>query len=123
MKNITYNLFLAESSDMPIAFRSACSCYNQESISWSEGYADFYILQFVVEGSGILRCSGEEHKLKPGCAFFVRLGQAFEYINTGGLKSAFVSMLLFRIRSLLIRSVIRREPTFPVPTPCTKVQK
>jgi AraC-like DNA-binding protein len=91
MKNITYNLLLKESADMPIVFRSACAYYNQESFSWAEGYTDFYSLQFIVEGSGILRCAGAEHKLAPGCAFFMKIGQAFEYVNSGGLKSAFIS--------------------------------
>lgn len=56
MKNITYNLMLEDSLDMPVAFRSACVDYDQETIRWQENYTDFYILHLVVGGSGILRC-------------------------------------------------------------------
>ena len=91
MKNITYNLMLEDSLDMPVAFRSACVDYDQETIRWQENYTDFYIFHLVVGGSGILRCGGREYRLSRGCAFFLNKGVAFEYINTGKLKSAFLS--------------------------------
>ena len=91
MKNITYNLMLEDSLDMPVAFRSVCVDYDQETIRWQENYTDFYILHLVVGGSGILRCGGREYRLSRGCAFFLNKGVAFEYINTGKLKSAFLS--------------------------------
>ena len=91
MKEIVFNLMLEECADMPIAFRSAATCYDQETIRWHEGYTDFYVLQFIVGGSGIFRCRGSEYKLSEGCAFFVGQGVEFEYINTGNLKSAFLS--------------------------------
>ena len=91
MKEIVFNLMLEECADMPIVFRSAATCYDQETIRWQEGYTDFYVLQFIVGGSGIFRCRGSEYKLSEGCAFFVGRGVEFEYINTGSLKSAFLS--------------------------------
>ena len=91
MKNITYNLMLEDSLDLPVVFRSVCANYDQESLRWQENYTDFHIIQFIVSGSGIFRCRGKEYKLSQGCAFFVKKGVAFEYINTGNLKSAFLS--------------------------------
>ena len=91
MKSFTYNLMLEDSLEMPIMFRSACVNYDQETIRWQENYTEFYVIQFVVSGSGIFRCRGKEFKLTPGCAFFVKKGVAFEYVNTGNLKSAFLS--------------------------------
>lgn len=88
-KNITYNWYLDESRDMPVAFRSVCTSYDQESLAWNN--TTFYVMQFVIGGQGIFRCNGYEYKLRDGCAFFVKMGVAFEYINTGGLKSAFLS--------------------------------
>ena len=91
MKNITYNSILDDSRDMPIAFRTVCTQYDQETLRWQENYTDFYILQFIVGGSGILRCRDREYTLSRGSAFFIRKGVAFEYINTGNLRSAFMS--------------------------------
>ena len=91
MKDITFNMMLEDSLDMPVAFRSLCTLYDQESLKWAENYTDFYIMQFIVSGQGILRCRGKEYKLKSGSAFFIKIGTEFEYINTGNLKSAFLS--------------------------------
>ena len=91
MKNITFNSMLGESLDLPIVFRSLCTFYDQETLKWAENYADFYILQFIVSGQGILKCRGKEYKLKSGSAFFIKLGTEFEYVNTVALKSAFLS--------------------------------
>lgn len=91
MKKITYNLSLNEAQNMPIMFRSVCSDYDQETLSWSEGRTYFYMMQFVIDGTGILRCRGREYNLKPGCAFLIAKGVAFEYINLGGLRSALLS--------------------------------
>ena len=79
------------SRDMPVTFRTVCTSYEQETLRWQENYTDFYILQFIVGGSGIFRCRDQEHRLTRGCAFFVKKGVAFEYINTGNLQSAFMS--------------------------------
>lgn len=88
-KNIIYNWHLNEALDMPVAFRSVCASYDQETLIWNN--KAFHVMQFVIGGQGIFRCGGNEYKLKQGCAFFVRSGVAFEYINTGGLRSAFLS--------------------------------
>jgi AraC-like DNA-binding protein len=91
MKDITYNLMLEDSLDMPVVFRSLSTDYDQETIRWGENYTDFHIIHLIIGGSGILRVGGKEYKLCAGCAFFVKKGVAFDYINTGNLKGAFLS--------------------------------
>jgi len=93
MSKIIRNVRIGECSKLPIMFRSVCKEYEQETLKWPAGYTWFDMLHFVLEGSGIIRCNGEEHRLQRGSAFFVAKGVALDYMNTGGLKSALVSAI------------------------------
>lgn len=93
MSKIIHNVKVGECGKLPIMFRTICTEYEQENLKWAEGYTWFDMLHFVLEGSGTVRCEGEEHKLQKGSAFFVAKGIAFEYVNNGGLKSALVSAI------------------------------
>lgn len=89
---ITYNNISKTGKDLPIYFYTACNRHPQESIIRPDGNLNFYQILFIVEGSGILKHGESIYKLKKGSAFFTATNVPVEYINTGGLVSAFLTI-------------------------------
>ena len=46
---------------------------------------------FIVDGKGTLHHDGNTYELSKGCAFFLKENHYAEYIDNGGLVSAFIT--------------------------------
>ena len=90
MNNI-FNAFLESDNPFPIQFVTMNNNHEQETIRSMNGFYHNQIL-IVTGGTGTLNCNGTSYELKKGSAFFVRRGVRCEYINNGGLKSAYVTV-------------------------------
>lgn len=101
LSTIVFNSGSKKLQSLPITFVTACDNYNQESIKRPLGIPDSHQILFVLEGNGTLFCNNKRYKLKKGCAFFTALGVPSEYVNTGGLVTAFVTL-----RGKIVREVM-----------------
>lgn len=91
MSDFTINLLPEGFIEPPVYFHTASICFTQNTMRYTEGAQNFYQILLVLSGTGILHCQGKSYPLKPGCAFFTAQGQASEYIDTGGLTTAFLT--------------------------------
>ena len=89
-KLIIYNSILKISGKLPLAFRSICTKYPQETVHWPNGVY-FHEFLFVLDGEGVVKYNGKSYKLKKGCAFYLAPNHPIEYFNIKNLKSAFIS--------------------------------
>lgn len=101
MQPITIHMLPEDFREPPIYFFSACKNYRQNTMHYWPGLQDFYQILFVVSGTGILRCNGKEYPLSRGTAFFTAEGQASEYLDTGSLHTAFLTVMGSGMESLL----------------------
>jgi len=90
MSIFTYNLNADDEIVFPISFHTACAHHNQETVRREMGLGCDQIL-LILEGKGTLNCRGKSYELGAGSAFFVARGCPVEYINEGGLVSAFLT--------------------------------
>lgn len=74
-------------SRYPIWFCTASDCRAQETV---KGHFMHQIL-FILDGKGTLLHNGICYELKRGCAFFLEEDSYAEYIDEGGLVSAFIT--------------------------------
>ena len=88
---IVYNNISESSKILPIYFHAAGDKYIQETVKRPKGISYFHQLLFVLDGSGILKHGGKTYELKKDCAFFTGVDVPVEYINTGGLVTAFLT--------------------------------
>ena len=100
MSAFTYNLNADDEAVFPISFHTACAHHVQESVRRSSGASIDQIL-LVLEGSGTLNCQGQSYNLKAGSAFFVGRGCPVEYLDDGGLVSAFITFKGQAVDSIL----------------------
>ena len=91
MSNFTINLLPEDLQKPPIYFHTASSMYEQHTMRYSDDSQDFYQILFVLSGTGILHCCGKTYPLQQGCCFFTAEGCPSEYIDTGGLTTAFLT--------------------------------
>ena len=96
---ITYNLKKDDSIIFPVSFHTVCDRHPQETVRRESGASIDQIL-LVVEGTGVLKCQGQTHELRRGSAFFVAKSCPVEYVNTGGLVSAFLTFNGDSLRSV-----------------------
>ncbi len=89
---ITYNNISENDKALPICFYTVCDKHLQEYIIRPAGSLTFSQILFIVEGNGILKCGGHTYELKKGSAFFTGPDVPVEYINNGGLVSAFLTV-------------------------------
>lgn len=87
MKTVFRNEDLMNCSRYPIWFCTACHDYDQETVT---GHFMHQIL-LILDGQGTLNYEDNTYRLKKGCAFFLKQGTLAQYINEGGLKSAFIT--------------------------------
>ena len=87
MKTVFRNEDLMNCSRYPIWFCTACHDYDQETVT---GHFMHQIL-LILDGQGTLNYEDNTYRLKKGCAFFLKQGTIAQYINEGGLKSAFIT--------------------------------
>ena len=87
MKKIFHNRDLMNCSLYPIWFCTASHYHTQESV---KGHFMHQIL-FIVDGKGTLHHDGNTYELSKGCAFFLKENHYAEYIDNGGLVSAFIT--------------------------------
>ncbi len=88
MDAITHNFDTQWQRFFPISFFSAHDRYEQRSIFRQKGFHAHQIL-LVLEGTGKVTCMGETRPLSRGCAFFIAKDCPVEYLDTGGLITAF----------------------------------
>ena len=88
---ITFNRLSENYQNLPIFFHAACDKYVQETVRRPSGVSYYHQIMFIVDGKGILKCGGKIYELKKGCAFYTGLNVPVEYINTGGLITAFIT--------------------------------
>lgn len=100
MSKFTYNLNADDETIFPISFNTACAHHVQESVRRETGASIDQIL-LVLEGRGTLNCKGQSYELKPGSAFFVGQGYPVEYLDQGGLVSAFITFKGKAMESIL----------------------
>ncbi len=91
MSAITYHNFTKDCEALPICFFTACTYHVQENIYRPRGAALFHQIMFVVDGIGVLKCKNRVYELKRGSAFFTSIDMPVEYIDTGGLVTAFLT--------------------------------
>lgn len=92
MSAITINILPDDFKPLPIYLHTVCDSFPQPTTKRPDGHPDFYQILIVISGTGILNCEGETYLLKRGCAFFTATDVPSEYINTGGLVSAFLTV-------------------------------
>lgn len=91
MSNFTINLLPEDFREPPVYFYTASSNFIQSTVRYPEGAQQFHQILLVLAGTGILHCQGKHYPLMRGCAFFTAEGCISEYINTGGLTTAFLT--------------------------------
>lgn len=91
MQHLTINLLPESRREPPIYFYTACSRYPQHTMQYPDDSQDFHQILFVLSGTGTLHCCGKTYPLQQGCAFFTAEGCPSEYIDTGGLTTAFLT--------------------------------
>ena len=79
-----------EKSSLPILATTAHKRYLQETVVRPSG-TNFYQVLFILEGAGRVIFRGREYPLKRGCAFYTAACAPVEYIDGGGLVSAFLT--------------------------------
>lgn len=91
MHNFTINLLPEDFRELPVYFYTASNSFPQNTMRYDPGAQQFYQILLVLEGSGVLYCGGRSYPLTRGCAFFTAEGYPSEYVNTGGLTTAFLT--------------------------------
>ena len=81
----------SEKSQLPVLATTAHRRYMQETVRRAKGTTFCQVL-FILEGEGRVIYSGCEYPLRKGCAFYTAQGAPIEYINDGGLISAFLTV-------------------------------
>ena len=102
MRDFTINLLPEGFKEPPVYFYTASSCFPQNTMKYPEGAQSFYQILLVLDGTGILHCSGSTYSLKRGCAFFTAQGHPSEYVNTGNLTTAFLTVRGSALPALLL---------------------
>jgi len=91
VSDFTINLLPEGIPEPPVYFHTASSHFPQNTMRYPEGAQQFYQILMVLSGTGVLHCRGESYPLQRGCAFFTAEGVPSEYIDTGGLTTAFLT--------------------------------
>lgn len=78
--------------DLPILPTTASKRYHQETVKRPLG-SDFHQILFILDGEGSVIACGKEYDLKKGCAFYTSPETPVEYVNKGGLVSAFLTVV------------------------------
>lgn len=91
MSDFTINLLPEGVPKPPVYFHTASSSFQQNTMRYGPGDQDFYQILLVLSGTGELHCQGVHYPLQRGCGFFTARGCPSEYINTGGLTTAFLT--------------------------------
>lgn len=92
MTDFTVNVKGHENSPYPIVFRNLCEHHEQETVKNTVGRS-FHQILFIKEGSGMLYYGGKSYALSRGAAFFTKAYKPVEYVNLGGLVSAFLTVI------------------------------
>lgn len=92
MGTFTCNNTAHLSEHFPVYFYTACDYYDQETVRRPNGISHFHQVLIILGGTGILKYGKNSYELKKGSAFFTAAGVPTEYINTGGLTSAFLTV-------------------------------
>lgn len=71
---------------------SASNSHLQEWVARPTGVKIFHQILLVLDGEGVVHAPGKTHKLKRGSAFFTSKDCPNEYINHGGLVTAFLTV-------------------------------
>lgn len=91
MSHFTINLLPEDFRKPPVYFYTASSSFVQHTMVYPEGTQNFYQILLVVSGTGVLHCCGKRYPLRQGSAFFTAEGFPSEYVDTGGLTTAFLT--------------------------------
>lgn len=92
MRPMTIHILPEDFRELPLYFRTASANYPQKTMRYDTGAQNFYQILLVVSGTGQLHCNGKTYPLRRGCAFFTGLGQASEYVDSGDLVTAFLTV-------------------------------
>lgn len=92
MSSITTNAFFETSNPYPIVFLTASSFHKQETIRRQRGLIISHQILLILDGKGILRTRDQMYELKKGSAFYTGPLLPVEYIDEGGLVSAFLTV-------------------------------
>ena len=92
MNRYTFNILPENTPEPPVYFHSACGWFRQGTMRYPQGRQTFYQILLVVSGTGTLRCNGKTYPLQRGCAFFTGHAYPSEYIDTGSLVTAFLTV-------------------------------
>lgn len=84
---------------LPIRFTTVGKDHKQEYINNRNGFKVYQIL-IIQDGHGIVKCNGEVHELSKGSAFLNFPHIPVEYINKGGLVTAFITAQGSALRQL-----------------------
>ena len=87
---ITIFIGNSEKRNLPALATTAHKRYMQETVRRHTG-VPFHQVLFILDGVGRVIYSGREYPLHKGCAFYTAEGVPTEYINDGGLVSAFLT--------------------------------
>ena len=101
MHNYTINLLPEGFRELPLYFHTASACFPQATKQYRPGEQNFHQLLFVISGTGLLHYGRNTYPLSKGCAFFTAMGEPSEYINTGGLTTAFLTVKGSAVPALL----------------------
>ncbi|MBQ7303275.1 MAG: helix-turn-helix transcriptional regulator [Clostridia bacterium] len=100
MGAITYNFEQTQKGGLPVSFYSANDRHDQRDVRRPDGYTHDQLL-LAVDGRGTVTCQGKTYELRRGTAFFVGRGVTVEYLNGGGLVTAFLTLRGSGLRALL----------------------
>jgi len=92
MRDFTINLLPEGFREPPVYFYTASTSFPQNNMRYLADTQNFHQILLVTSGTGILHCQGNTYPLQRGCAFFTAQGQPSEYIDTGGLTTAFLTV-------------------------------
>jgi len=92
MSDMTINMLPEGFRELPVYFVTASGSYRQKDARYLPGTQTFHQILLVVSGTGVLHCNGSTYPLSRGCAFFTAMGQSCEYLDTGDLVTAFLTV-------------------------------
>ena len=90
MRTFALNTAFPQDHKYPITLHSACVHHIQETVKGR--VMPFHQILLVLDGKGTLYCNGKSYTLQKGCAFFTSSYTPVEYVNNGGLISAYLTV-------------------------------
>ena len=89
MSNFTVNTMAQQNDLYPIVFHTASDHHIQETVR--NRILPSHQILLVLDGKGTLLFRGVEYPIQKGCGFFTAKDTLTEYVNEGGLISAFLT--------------------------------